>query len=253
MRRRAAERLGKLSESSPRIVQYLIVAGESDSMLEVREAAMESLRAPVHQAILQEHPCLHDTRSITEKAATQREDTGIIPPPQADRVGWSFWLLWVLASAAGLVLGVALEGVFTIDLSAHMLLSGGFTGVLAGLAVPGGLVVGTCQWLVLRRELDRAGWWILASTPMLIVGQLSSFYAGLTVRGIGVGLAQWLVLRRQVHGAGSWILLCAVGWTVGMAAGNAVYWELGWLLANALAGAVAGAITGAGLVWLLRQ
>ena len=254
IRQGAALRLGKLSESSSRIVQALIAAAESDSILGVREAAMESLRAPAHQEILQQYPDLGQrAQAATKQVATQRENTGISTPPEADRAGWATWLLWVVASAVGLVLGSALERVFTIDLSAHMLLGGGTVGVLGGLALPGGLVIGTCQWLVLRRELDRAGWWILASTPMLIVGQLYSFYGGLTVRGLGFGLAQWLVLRREVDRAGWWIMVSAVGWTVGMAVGNAVFWELGWLLANALAGAVTGAITGAGLVWLLRQ
>ena len=254
IRQGAALRLGKLSESSPRIVQALIAAAESDSILGVREAAMESLRAPVHQEILQQYPDLGQrAQAATKQVATQRERTGDIAPPEADRAKSATWLLWVVASAVGLVLGSALERVFTIDLSAHMLLGGGTVGVLGGLALPGGLVIGTCQWLVLRRELDRAGWWILASTPVLIVGQLYSFYGGLTVRGLGFGLAQWLVLRREVDRAGWWILVSAVGWTVGMAVGNAVFWELGWLLANALAGAVTGAITGAGLVWLLRQ
>jgi hypothetical protein len=192
-------------------------------------------------------------RQQAAESALRREGPETISQQEGEGVGWIFWLLWVIASAAGLVLGSVLESVFTIDLSAHMLLGGGTTGVLGGLAVPGGLVVGTCQWLVLRRELDRAGWWILASTPMLIMGQLSSFQAGLTVRGIGVGLAQWFVLRLQVPRAGWWILVCVLGWTIGMAVGNAVAWEAGWFLANALAGAVAGAITGAGLVWLLRQ
>jgi hypothetical protein len=195
----------------------------------------------------------HSELTQAAESALRREGPETISQQEGEGVGWVFWLLWVIASAAGLVLGSVLESVFTIDLSAHMLLGGGTTGVLGGLAVPGGLVVGTCQWLVLRRELDRAGWWILASTPMLIMGQLSSFQAGLAVRGIGVGLAQWFVLRLQVPRAGWWILVCVLGWTIGMAVGNAVAWEAGWFLANALAGAVAGAITGAGLVWLLRQ
>ena len=57
-RLKAAEDLGELSESSPRIVQSLVTAGESDSLPSVREAAVASLRAPVHQEILREYPDL---------------------------------------------------------------------------------------------------------------------------------------------------------------------------------------------------
>jgi len=71
-RLKAAEDLGELSESSPRIVRALIAAGESDAFLGVREAALESLRAPVHQEILREYPDLmQHARSATEQTATQ--------------------------------------------------------------------------------------------------------------------------------------------------------------------------------------
>jgi hypothetical protein len=52
----AAEKLGKLDASNPRIVQALIVARKSGSHTVVRDAAAKALRAPVHQAVLQEHP-----------------------------------------------------------------------------------------------------------------------------------------------------------------------------------------------------
>jgi hypothetical protein len=75
LRQGAALRLGKLSESSPRIVQSLIAAAKSDSISGVREAATESLRAPAHQEILQEYPGLMQrAQSATEQVATQREE-----------------------------------------------------------------------------------------------------------------------------------------------------------------------------------
>jgi Flp pilus assembly protein TadD len=54
----AAERLGRVETSSPRIVRALIAAYESDSYSMVRRAAAKSLRAPVHQEYLQQHPGL---------------------------------------------------------------------------------------------------------------------------------------------------------------------------------------------------
>ena len=64
----AAMNLGKLGRSHVRIVQALMAVAESDSILEVREAARESLGAPVHQEILQEHPGLmQGAQSAAEK------------------------------------------------------------------------------------------------------------------------------------------------------------------------------------------
>ncbi len=86
-----------------------------------------------------------------------------------------------------------------------------------------GLLMGFGQWLVLRRWVDRAQWWILASTA----GWGGAIALGITAYGIfaaelrwevvgmaitlpvvffGVGLFQWLLLRRWVRRAGWWLL-----------------------------------------------
>jgi Tfp pilus assembly protein PilF/sugar lactone lactonase YvrE len=70
----AAEQLGKVGTSSPRIVRALIAAYESDFSSTVNRAAAKSLRAPVHQEYLQQHP---DLMEATEGALQQR--------PGADR------------------------------------------------------------------------------------------------------------------------------------------------------------------------
>jgi hypothetical protein len=54
----AARRLGQLSTSDLRVVEALIITSESDPTPAVRQEAAESLRAPAHQAILQQHPGL---------------------------------------------------------------------------------------------------------------------------------------------------------------------------------------------------
>lgn len=75
------------------------------------------------------------------------------------QAGW-----WVLASAAGAGLtGLAVENLLvdTGLLDRLWLLSWG-----AGVLVAGGMagaVVGAAQWFVLRRWVQRAGWWVLAS------------------------------------------------------------------------------------------
>ena len=80
-----------------------------------------------------------------------------------------------------------------------------------------GLGVGLLQWLLLRRDLNKTGWW-----PVINV------------------LA--------------WPLGSMFGSTLGVTVGNALGLPLvGDLLAFALTGAIIGAVTGAVLLWLLRE
>jgi hypothetical protein len=58
VRRHAAKKLGELSASDLRVVKALIAAMESDLAFIVRKEAAESLRAPAHQEVLQQHPDL---------------------------------------------------------------------------------------------------------------------------------------------------------------------------------------------------
>ena len=86
------------------------------------------------------------------------ERTGVSERPRA--AGWRVWLLWMLASTVGWVVG----GVMFVPV---VVLAGTALDVLVGWAVAGavgGAVVGVWQWLVLREQSVRAGWWIVAST-----------------------------------------------------------------------------------------
>lgn len=72
-RRDAAEQLGKVGKSSPRIVEALIAASESPSDL-VSTAAAKSLCAPVHQECAQQHPELAAAaESVLQQASDLRE------------------------------------------------------------------------------------------------------------------------------------------------------------------------------------
>lgn len=184
----------------------------------------------------QEHP---DTTAETE------------PVP----IGWAFWFQWVLATAAGSLLGLAVAAavlfipVMTLGMFVNfetlptwivMFVSAG--SALGGAAV--GTTVGIAQRFVLRRHGVQTRHWILASVVGRIVGGYASTVFALTVcyggangaivavlllHGAVVGFAQWLVLRRRVKRAGWWILASAIG-----------HFSLG-------------TITGRTLVWLLRQ
>ena len=74
-RRDAAEQLGRVGTSSPRIVQALITACESPSEL-VSTAAAKSLRAPVHQECLQQHP------ELTEEAESAQQQRKLLAPSE---------------------------------------------------------------------------------------------------------------------------------------------------------------------------
>ncbi len=88
-------------------------------------------------------------------------------------------------------------------------------------------VVGILQWLVLRRRVRRAGWWVLASIASWVIGERLGLY---------------------------------VGFELAMRAGGAAY-VFGQDLASiafsasfeAVIGAMAGSMTGIVLVWLLRH
>ena len=124
--------------------------------------------------------------------------------------GWGFWLWWVLASTVGWSVGGYLGSAAGWGLSRGIAVVGYGAGAAAG-----GIAAGVLQWLVLRQQVARAGWWVLAST----VGWPVSIGVG----GIGV----------QAVRAVTDVTLPAV--------------------TAALIPAIYGAITGSVLVWLLRQ
>ena len=163
----------------------------------------------------------------------------VVNPDPHSPVDWRrFLFLWVSASTVGWTVG------FTV-----------FGGTLAGL------VVGIMQWLVLRQQVSRSGWWVLASTVGWIGGGFGGLIVGLSViRDVGwngaftvasilvgavTGVMQWIVLQWQVPGAGWWVLASTVGWTVGFTVSGTMGFTVG--------GVMFGLITGLLLVGLLQH
>jgi hypothetical protein len=187
-------------------------------------------------------------------------------------VGWDFWLRWVLASFLGFAMGGVLGGVALYALA----FGEGFEGMVIFGAIFGA-AGGTMQWLVLRRNVDRSGGWVLATaiggTLAGIAGELVfrrlPFYqasiiaplAGATTTGVVGGILQWLVLRRRVVHAGWWVLASILGPTVGMGVGGPIVRTLSLarstieapIVFGVLFGLGMGAIPGAALVWLLKH
>jgi hypothetical protein len=206
-------------------------------------------------------------------------ETGVRLQTRA-RIGWGFWLRWVLFLAAFTLLTTlgsdeverplvkravgdpALrEGLMVIGLAACM----------AALAI--------AQGLVLRRHLDGAGLWGLAVGITVWVGSsltelIAYFNIDLLLVGFAVdfllggrvcGILQRLILRRQVERAGWWVLAWTLRWLVLSAVAVPVAFAARVIVGGkfdsfanltigyAVGGAAFGAATGAVLLWLLRQ
>ncbi|MGB3714514.1 MAG: hypothetical protein WA996_08810 [Candidatus Promineifilaceae bacterium] len=187
------------------------------------------------------------------------------------QVGWVFWLQWVVASTVGLFVGWMLA--FVLLALSGIVLGLGDCDACDALAfgIGLGIGVGVLQWLVLRRRVSGAGWWVLASAAggygiwqLEFTGYSDSLemsyvsllgWTGVVALGGAVtGTLQWLVLRGQVSRAGWWVLASTVGWGLGVTAAIAftrfVGDDFGAMVGM---GAVLGAVTGGALVWLLRQ
>ncbi len=177
-----------------------------------------------------------------------------------------FLLKWSLANLAGVLLVFVL--VLPIQVSSgDQAIFKGFAGVAIGLGL------GFPQWLVLRRYLRNAGWWLVATglgfalggillgfgtTPELARRGLSSESVGV-VLGASASVLQWLVLRPQVEGAGLWIpantAAFGLGWWVN--------WSIDFGLAyESLLSIIVGllvlvipylVISGLAMTWLLRK
>ena len=189
----------------------------------------------------------------------------VVPVPvEGASVGWRFWLEWFLACLAGFVVGIPLFIGLSLlfgDQPGPAVVQDAATGVIHGAEF------GIAQWLILRRQGHKVGWWVVASIvgfaigfPLTktLFGELSS---GLLVAGgagavVGAiaGALQWLVLRGQVVRAGWWVLASALAWMV-----SAVLGDVGALaagvdfVADLLRVILGAALTGVGMVWLLRQ
>jgi hypothetical protein len=77
-RKEAAEKIGKLDDSSEALVSALIQAREFDGIEEVRKAAGEALLSPAHQAILEKDPGLEQRAAVARKTGRIYSIYGIL-------------------------------------------------------------------------------------------------------------------------------------------------------------------------------
>ncbi len=205
---------------------------------------------------------------------------------------WELFYWWILANTVRAVAGASvwLVGTSSGDFDARTL---GITSLLS-LVIAGVMTV-LLQWLVLRRYLERAGWWAFATFAGLLVASLVWVLAtaitadamveaidsgnvealqllnalGSAFNGAVLGVFQWLVLRRQVPRAGWWVLASIAGYVVGALVSvraiawiGFVVWAASWFDVNPFAHmavmgvmsvAIYGAITGVALMLLLSR
>lgn len=215
----------------------------------------------------------------------RRAGTAVLTlPPQWE---WSFWLWWVLENAAawaiarglGWLAGSAIYARGSIDLGGGAFLyAGGLAFAIETMVM--GFVIGSAQWLILRRYLPYCERWVFNSVVVwMVLGGLCRIIggaAGGVLLGMALGIAQWFELKRSINSIFLlwWILVSMAGWSlVWQASGpmNALFYEvlggsmnsiiyqrgIGWALAllqaQALIGVAFGAITGSFLVWIIRQ
>ena len=192
---------------------------------------------------------------------------------------WVFWGKWVLATILGDVVASTL--IYSTSFYSVLYNSLGFYGA-QWISVPiYGVIVGIAQWFVLRQQISRAGWWILATfmgrvanfglvntgfgTLYALLSYSSASWITQPIYGAILGIAQWFVLRQQVSRAGWWILATTIGVLISnkilYSGGMELFRPIGGFFGSILGppivggidGMVIGAITGIALVWLLRN
>lgn len=187
-------------------------------------------------------------------------------PAVVNAPGWPWIAGWTLLSSAMLPLAWFLMPLLSvIYLSLLDLLPGvgpaSDLGTLLGTVTALGLATAFGQWLLLRRHLSGAGWWM----PLTIIGWLTAgllIFAlvplvdarllgpgvVLVVVGGCVGLAQWLLLRRLPSGGRWWLPVTLLATGAILAAGQSFESIMEGLAFLALPFFVTGAF-----LWLLLQ
>jgi len=181
---------------------------------------------------------------------------------------FGLWLGWTVATMAGMLLGL----LTFIPLLPVIHLG------LARILVPlwAGFLVGTFQWLVLRRYLTHSvdwilnggvGWAVGYGLGLIVIQSLSDYPWGALIAYIILGLIiavlQWPVLRREIPNAIPWIAASVTGWALGaylsqpvldlFVGSDAVNPAVSTTIIAGTTGLAAGAVTGLVLVWIVRQ
>ena len=198
-------------------------------------------------------------------------DNSIIPTPRTHKPDLQFWLKWVVASTAAILLSfgvlyaliIIAKAIFP-NINEDRLFGGIMLPIMA-------TILGVGQWLVLRRRIPKSGWWII-STIVGIVGGIA--LAGGVVQvisritqqewnwdlrpgsltlyvliGFWLALAQLPILWHHIRCPILWFLASMIGWLV---LGLIVDVSIDRTSDIFAVGAIPAIFTGFGLIWLLR-
>lgn len=100
--------------------------------------------------------------------------------------GW-----WIVAGGVGGVLGSFASTYVNATVFAAFGVHGIFVATLLLTALGVGILLGTLQWLVLRRQVLRAFWWVPASCLGMVAGTVvGGFVAGVALSIVSDGLGQ---------------------------------------------------------------
>ncbi|NIV30419.1 MAG: hypothetical protein GWN58_13260 [Anaerolineae bacterium] len=156
---RAAKQLGEVTRSNPQVVQALMTVAETDASAEVRAAAAEALRAPVHQEYLRQHPELTERAQAAARQAKERriaaaDETDTGQSRLAYRLAATVLLVGALVTVADVLISWAL-GLGT---------AAGFS-VIIRIAIDVGLAIGLLQlrkgartWVLIRAGVGATLW-----------------------------------------------------------------------------------------------
>ena len=189
-------------------------------------------------------------------------------------LGFGFWWRWVLLTVFGRAVGFIFGFVL-----AHIALGN------VSIGIGEGLIVGFCQWLLLKRYIPRTGKWILFSDvglfvplglygaawllwriafdfgwPMGALGWAGTYLVG----GAFMGWMQLSILKSRIAEPKPWVLCSAAGWCLSifpMVIRADMTGDLplpllllrNGMMSPAFAGLVVGAITGWGLMRMLGR
>jgi len=187
---------------------------------------------------------------------------------------WVYGVQWVLACTFGAPIGWVI-GFSVYEPITRIIRWAATQAVLFALV---GAVVGLAQWLVLRREVRGAGWWILAGAggwpagfalgdvlaKALLPDASVAVSGAVTFAVVGAvtgGLQALLLWTKKVPLVGWWLLGSVVGWAAGWfvsmvalnALGTPTSEMVGISLGFAITGFIAGIISGFVLVGILGK
>ncbi len=178
-------------------------------------------------------------------------------------------LLWFLATMLGYLfaaVGTHFPGSFPVGSGVLTTFDSGAAlyGMIIGTV--GGLVIGTLQWLVLRRWLGISWRWLAATA--VAVGVTHALGDGLPTSiewpplavagGVVMFLAQWVALRGRgdrvsLALASGIVFALAVIVGVTIADPRSADWQTAHIVAGAVSGAVVAVVYGAVLLWTSRD